>query len=322
MPPKISVIVPVYNGEKYLRQCLDSIVTQTHRHLEIILVNDGSTDSSGGICGEYAARDDRIRVLHQENRGQSAARNTGLDTMTGEYVSFVDADDFIAPEMLEKLLTAMETGADVSLCNIRRVSEDGSPEGVCPIGDGRLPRQEFLRKLLAEQAWFYVSPVNKLYRKRIFEKLRFPEGFIYEDEAIIYPVAARCETIVTLSEALYYYRRVPDSTMGQGFRIQTTDKLYALAQRVILCREMGWAEAFKANAARYVHTFFDYYFHFPRSGKTERYFARMEQGLKRALPHLWRAKNVTFAHKIYLTLIRIHPKLYLFLRKLKRGGNT
>lgn len=313
--PKISVIVPIYNTERYLPQCLDSIRAQTHSDLEILLVDDGSPDGCGEICDEYAARDHRIRVIHQENRGLSAGRNAGLDTMTGEFVSFVDSDDIIAPDMLESLLRAMETGgADVGICNFQLI-----PGGVCPIGDSCMSQGEFLEKLLEDQAWFYITATNKLYRRGIFRELRFPEGYIHEDEAVIYRIVAQCGRIVTLSRPLYFYRRRSDSITGRGVGIGVTDKLYALADRIVLSREMGWTAPFEANAARFAHSFFDYYHHFSRNGESTPYFARMEDSLKAALPHLWRAKGVSLAHKAYLTLIRLHPKLYLALRTLKRG---
>ena len=123
----ISVIVPVYNVEKYLRQCLDSIVAQTYRDLEIILVDDGSIDASGAICDEYAVRDSRIKVVHQPNRGLSSARNTGLDLVSGEYTFFIDSDDWIHEKALERLLLAQaKTNADLVLCNYQRVDEAGN----------------------------------------------------------------------------------------------------------------------------------------------------------------------------------------------------
>lgn len=316
--PKISVIIPVYNAAPYLRECLDSVLNQTYVNLEIMLIDDGSTDGSGALCDAYAVRDGRVRVFHQENRGQSAARNVGLDAMTGDLIAFVDADDVAAPGMLEQLLAALNTGADFAICNIRRIDEGGNTLDLCPIGDGVLTREEFLDKLLEEQAWFYVMPGGKLYRRGIFQNLRFPEGFIYEDEAVLYSIVARCRQIATLSDGLYYYRQHGASTMGQGLRIQSTDKLTALAGRLGLCREMGWDTALEANAARFAHSFFDYYFRFPKNEETKPYFARMDAALKLALLCILGAKSVAFRHKLYLILVRIHPNLYVFLRKWKR----
>lgn len=316
--PKISVIIPVYNAGEFLPVCLDSVLNQSYVNLEVLLIDDGSTDGSGAVCDGFAARDSRIRVFHQENRGQSAARNLGLEAMTGELVAFVDADDVAASEMLEKLLDALKDGADMSVCNIRRIDERGGRLFDCPISDGVLSREEFVEKLLAEQAWFYVLPGGKLYRKHLFDALRFPEGFIYEDEAVLYPILARCSRVATLSAPMYHYRRLDTSTMGQGLRIQTTDKLTALAGRMKLCRENGWENAREANVSRFAYSFFDLYFAFEKTAENRKYFARMEDALGLALPEVLRSGTVSFRHKCCLFLIRIHPKLYGICRKWKK----
>jgi glycosyltransferase involved in cell wall biosynthesis len=316
--PKISIIIPVYNAAAYLAECLNSVLRQTYVNLEILLIDDGSTDGSAALCERFAARDGRIRVFHQENRGQSAARNRGLDAMTGELIAFVDADDIAEPDMLERLLEALDTGADLSICNICKIDATGAALSLCPIADNLLTQEDFLTELLQPQAWFYVLPGGKLFRKALFENLRFPEGFIYEDEAVLYPIVARCCRVATVSGALYRYRCHAASTMGQGLRIQSTDKLTALAGRLDLCREIGWDAALEANALRFSHTFFDYYFRFPETEETKVYFARMKAALKLALPHVLGAKSVRLRHKLYLILIRIHPKLYEMLRKWKR----
>ena len=147
----ISVIVPVYNVEKYLRQCLDSVLAQTYRELEIILVDDGSTDGSGAICDEYATRDSRIKVVHQQNGGLSSARNAGLDLATGEYVAFVDSDDYIHETMLELLYQALvENNADTVICNFERVDEKGdviSVRSLQPLANGVVSMEEALENL-------------------------------------------------------------------------------------------------------------------------------------------------------------------------------
>lgn len=124
--PLISVIIPVYNVEKYLHRCLDSVIEQTYKNLEVILIDDGSTDHSGEICDDYAAKDVRIHVIHQENQGVSAARNKGLDTAKGEYIAFVDSDDYILPEMYAKMLECIiENNVDFCVCQWQYEYADG-----------------------------------------------------------------------------------------------------------------------------------------------------------------------------------------------------
>lgn len=322
---KISVIVPVYNAGAYLKPCLDSILAQTHRDLEILLVDDGSTDGSGSVCDAYAAADSRVRVLHQENRGLSAARNAGLDAATGEFLAFADADDVLAPEMLERLLESI-ADADMAVCNIQRLSETGEPGEICPIGDEILTGRVFGEKLLLPQAWFYVTVMNRLYRRELFDVLRFPEGIIHEDEAIVCDLAARCRRVVTVSRPLYGYRRTPGSITERGLRIQTTDKLTALSRRLNLCRELGWEKLTEATALRFCHTFLELYFYFDRAEHTKRYFLRMESALKEALPGILRAKCVSARHKCYLTMLTISPKgarkLRIWKKKLQKQGDS
>lgn len=315
--PRISVIVPVYNAGRYLPICLDSILAQTHRDLEILLVEDGSTDGSGAVCDGYAKIDGRVRVLHQENRGPSAARNRGLDAAAGEYIAFADADDVLAPDMLEILLEAMGEG-DLAVCNIQRLSQTGKPGECCPIGGEVLTGRAFAEKLLLPQAWFYVTVMNRLYRRELFRGLRFPEGFIHEDEAIVCQLAARCRRVVTVSRPLYFYRKTPGSIMELGFRIQTTDKLTALSRRLALCRELGWSELAEATAVRIAHTFPALYYCFPRENTTQMYFLRMEAALKEALPGILRARGIRFRQKCLLILLAICPGGARRLEKWKK----
>ena len=200
--PLISVIVPVYNVEPYLRKCLDSILNQTYRNLEIIIVDDGSTDDSGKICDEY--HDSRIQVFHTENRGLSAARNLGLDHAAGQYIGFVDSDDWIEPDMYEVLLNkALETGADVVECGVYITSQNKTEEKKRrnSILSGADAVGELLQDKLADNAW------NKLYIKQCFLTIRFPEGMIFEDIATTYKVFAAANLVAIVDAVEYHYIR-------------------------------------------------------------------------------------------------------------------
>lgn len=204
--PKISVIVPVYNTEPYLRQCLDSIVGQTCESLEIILVDDGSVDQSGLICDEYAARDARIRVIHQPNRGVSAARNAGLQIASGEWIGWVDSDDWIAPEMYAYLLQCAERhGVDIAVCSRYECSHDGTVF----YGWERseiLDTEQAVGLLLANKElqnflW------DKLWKRTLFDGVVFPEGKTFEDIAVLHRLFLAAKRVVCLPKALYYYRQ-------------------------------------------------------------------------------------------------------------------
>ena len=202
----ISVIVPVYNVEPWLRQCLDSIVGQTYGDLEILLVDDGSTDRCGAVCGEYARADARIRVFHTENRGLSAARNLGLREAKGELIGFVDADDWIEPEMYAVLLAAMEeTGADVSICRNWNETAFSAEEGKSEVWFGEEALAALLYGKINNAAW------NKLYRKHLFRVVFFPEGTNYEDVFVMHRIVEQAKCVTMVPFAGYHYRQRPGS---------------------------------------------------------------------------------------------------------------
>lgn len=203
----ISVIIPVYNVEPYLRKCLDSVVNQTYRNLEILVIDDGSTDGSGAICDEYAS-DRRMRIFHTENRGLSCARNLGLDEAKGEWIGFVDSDDWIEPDMYEALLKrAEETGADIVECGVfreypgRTVERKKKERKV----SGERAVQELLVRELSNAVW------NKLWKRRCFETIRFPEERIFEEYSVTYQVFAASDTVSTTGTSKYHYLQRKDS---------------------------------------------------------------------------------------------------------------
>ena len=216
----ISVIVPVYKVEPYLRRCIDSIISQTYHNLEIILVDDGSPDNCGAICDEYAEKDSRVRVIHKPNGGLSDARNAGLDIMTGDYVAFVDSDDWIEADMYRTLLTQMEHfDADISIGGFTDDLEKDGSAVVTKVSDyGNTPFAEsntdamrrFLRTSWA--AW------DKLYKAELFSGIRYPVGEINEDEAIALQLLSRCRRVCYTNEVYYHYIKRPG-----GGSITTSD---------------------------------------------------------------------------------------------------
>ena len=198
----ISVIVPVYKVESYLHQCLDGILGQTYRDLEILLIDDGSPDRCGEICEEYAKKDSRIRVFHTENQGLSAARNLGLREAKGEYIGFVDSDDWIEPDMYEILLRRIEeTGTDISASGVRNEYRNNSFQ--YSVSNNAYVGPEAIRALildLSNGVW------NKLYRRDCWTDIRFPEKHVFEDVATMYKVVLKAESLSCVPESLYHYR--------------------------------------------------------------------------------------------------------------------
>lgn len=212
---KISIIIPIYNREKSLRKCLDSVVAQTYENLEIILVDDGSKDSSGIICDDYAGRDKRIVVKHQQNAGVSAARNAGLAMAAGDYIGWVDSDDWIEPDMYECMLkNALEYEADIVVCSRMEMYEDKSIfKGWRQLAV--LDMEQAMQMLLNDDCMQnYLW--DKLFRKDLLADITFPVGRTYEDIAVMYKVFRWAERVVCLPQAKYNYRQHSDSIIADN----------------------------------------------------------------------------------------------------------
>lgn len=204
MIPQISVIVPVYNTKKYLRRCIDSLLIQTLPEIEIILVNDGSTDGSGEICDAYAKANANIRVIHKENQGLSAARNDGIEIAQAEYIMFVDSDDWVTHRFCEApLRAAVEQCADLVFIGYYNVRDDRVEGRGIPAESRVITEEDALHMIMdgpvGAMAW------NKLYHKDLFRSLRFPIGRWYEDVGTTYQAVHLARRIYCLSEHLYYY---------------------------------------------------------------------------------------------------------------------
>lgn len=207
----VSVIVPVYNVEAYMDRCVSSLCGQSYDKIEIALVDDGSTDSSGAKCDAWAAKDSRIRVIHKKNGGLSDARNVGIAASSGEYIAFIDGDDYVAPTYCEKLYEALlRNDADMALCNLCYVWEDGTLRPyMTPCHEKKVvTRKEGLHALLCESNLTFGIVWNKVYKRDLFMKeppLQFALGRYYEDEYINYQLLDRAEKIAIVPDALYYY---------------------------------------------------------------------------------------------------------------------
>jgi glycosyltransferase involved in cell wall biosynthesis len=229
----ISVVIPVYNAERYLARCVESILGQTHGELELILVNDGSRDGSGAICDGYAANDSRVRVIHKPNGGVSAARNDGIEAAQGDFIALCDNDDFYAPGMLARLLAMCEENdADIAQCACVRGTDDHLPTPP-PDKVEVLTGHEMLEAFYtAGSPWIW----NKLYRREVWHTVRFPVGsHMYEDNIIVHRLYAAARRVATTREKLYYYYRNPESVTGRRFDVRWT-RIPPYDDRIALAR--------------------------------------------------------------------------------------
>lgn len=223
--PLVSVIVPVYNVEKYLECCVNSIVNQTYRNLEIILVDDGSTDSSLKICDEFAAQDNRIRVIHKENGGQCSARNAALDLCRGEWITFIDSDDYVNPEMISCLFEQAEKNeADIVRCAFMNVKESDSEyfDDSEANGDALLFSQKeminnFLTAAYSNRKCFTACMWAAIYRRSLFDSIRFPEGLIHEEGFVLPDLFLKVNQAVFVDRFFYYYRTNLQGTMSTNY---------------------------------------------------------------------------------------------------------
>lgn len=237
--PNISVVVPIYKVEKYLSRCVDSILDQTFRNLEVILVDDGSPDRCGEICDNYAKNDRRVKVIHKSNGGLSSARNAGIEEASGEYIAFIDSDDWIDIDMFELLYkAAQEYKAQIVECSFRhiyphQVKEETSCTGACIEGTNL----EALGACL-DSIYFKSLACNKIYHRKVIQNIRYPVGRLHEDEFTTYKYLYNAQKLLYIDVSKYNYDRTrEDSITLSDFREGHLDACFALRERIDFFRE-------------------------------------------------------------------------------------
>lgn len=261
--PEISVIVPVYNAGEYLTACIDSILNQTFDDFEMILVDDGSTDSSGANCDTYAEIDTRVKVIHQENQGQSAARNCAIEQARGEWICFIDSDDVVHPQMLEQLYhAAVEGKANLSMCSA--VEASCIPESFF----GAYEEMFFTSIEMDEQRLIAIYDNGahrgwviwgKLIRKEIVQNNPFTAGRIYEDNAVVCRWLVEAGTVSNVDDVLYFYRVNPHGTTKSSFRLKKLDSLWALREMASFYGSHGYKKLKVRFCSAYMETAPGYY---------------------------------------------------------------
>ncbi len=262
--PLISVIVPVYRVEEYLERCVKSILSQTYKNLEVILVDDGSPDQCPAICDACAEKDARMKVIHQENKGLSGARNAGIDAASGEYLAFVDSDDYVSPHFIEELYQLLQdTGCAIGQCRFSYVKGDGLVEE----GDSAfcIYRGESLMEQLygpEEKATCFVVAWNKLYRAELFKEtgIRYPEGRIHEDEATTYRLFHEAKKLAFLDRALYGYYTENGGSITSVFSAKRLQWLTAHEERIAFFKKNGYEKLLPAAYRKLCDACITFYF--------------------------------------------------------------
>ena len=216
--PLISIIVPVYNTAKYLPRCLNSIIHQTYPNIEIIIVDDGSTDNSATVIKSYTQKDTRIKLVHQKNAGLSAARNTGIAKSTGTFITFVDSDDSIEPNMLQAMITAIvDTSADIAVCSFKEIYPSGKVTHFNTSHPQKLYDTESALEAMLQEKGFMVSATMKLFPAKYFKTVTFPVGKLHEDIGTTYKLIMQASKIVFLPAEYYIYHHHQDSIISHAF---------------------------------------------------------------------------------------------------------
>lgn len=325
--PIVSVIVPVYKVEPWLRRCVDSVLAQICADFELILVDDGSPDRCGAICDEYAQKDARVHVIHQQNGGLSAARNAGIERALSngsQWLTFVDSDDEISPDYLSKMYAAvLEQDADLCICDCQVIWSDGREDDdpLC------IPELVTTGKALLEGSgigynWHFIIACSKLYRTRLFQDLRFPVGYIHEDEAVYHRVLGSANTVVCLPDRLYIYYRRADSIMGAGPGIKTVDYLTAKSDRVRYASKQGLPDLYHCSLKDFRILFSEIcYVPLMKEGKGTVYPRRAARAIRAILPDLHRSGLCSRKEMIHLLFFSFFPNLVLFLDR-RRSKET
>lgn len=329
----ISVIVPVYNVERYIRQCVESILEQTYADLEIILVDDGSTDGSGSICDEYKLKDDRVVVIHKCNGGLSDARNAGLDIARGEYIGFVDSDDYIEPDMYEVLYKNCERyAADLAAARFVKFNTQGEVRKNFTENIEVFSREEMLRLFIVGDRRYEItmSVWDRLYKRELISDLRFPVGKCYEDIVFSTKVIEKSKINVYIDRALYHYRLREDSISGEDFNDYNraplriiTDLIPELERRILFLDEKGEKELADECRYQYIDNMFKYLTLFKWDSNTDEILKNKisnyceqvkldwKKGVKFCLKLLLLKHSVTKTVKIYFSWQTIKKRICL-----------
>ncbi len=313
----VSVVVPVYNRKEYVGRCINSILKQTYRNLDIILVDDGSTDGSADILDSYADMDDRIRVIHKTNGGLSDARNAGIDSAKGEYICFVDADDSVNEHYIEYMLKAcIDHNCDMAICRYKNVYRDDSidysdaPEYSVEIKTSIEALEDIysIRNVETIVAW------NKIYRASLFEDVRYPIGRIHEDEATTPLLIYAADRVARIDAELYYYLQNDSGITGSEFSAKRLDILWAIEKRMEFYKSEGLTELYYKDLYKYLQKLLICHYKISRSKDNDRaikseLMKKYRNAYKLSVNAAWSEKR-----RMALRIFSVLPDLYYLIR--------
>ena len=320
----VSIIIPVYNVEKYLDRCIDSVLKQSYQNIEVLLVDDGSTDKSGLLCDRWAEKDSRIRVIHKVNEGVSVARNTGLDQANGDYIAFVDSDDFIDANMIETLYNTLQIKhAEMSICSFVFVDETGTPleeeNQSSPIKDEILTGYEVIQKLAGDRGWYFHLAWNKIYKRSLFSDIRFPVNKFAEDAFIAHRLLGKCTTVACIHDACYYYTQRADSLVHNRTWKTCLNDAESFLDRACYCYEHG---LYECASHFYWETTKQFFILCSETVSDPELSAELQETFRWYRGKLKISKKLRLKRRLQTALFALSPSLYLFYRKVKRSFLT
>lgn len=311
----ISIIVPVYKVEVYLRRCVESVLSQTYKDWELILVDDGSPDNCPQICDDYALKDCRIKVIHKENGGQADARNHGLDVASGAYVMFLDSDDYIHPNMLNAMLNvSLQENADIVQCSFVRGSDD-----VFPIIDERGNRKSYDNHTIFYSSNQKLILWSKLYKRELWEGIRIPTGIYYEDDASTWRLYYRSQKTVIISNPYYYYYVNPNSTMAGHRKRPSLDFIKIYQERIAFFREEKDDDLVRISQWRFCMPLMLVYM---RGNITQEEKNRILPLFKDNVKSVITYPNVPIKYRIVLGIFSICPPFFRWIFESFNGTKT
>lgn len=315
--PLISVIIPIYNVSEYLERCVKSVQRQSYKNLEIVLVDDGSTDGSGAICDDLERSDSRIKVVHQLNLGVATARNTGLDASSGEYISFVDSDDYVHPDFIKYLYSKLiENDCEISICSfIGTDSWEYSKEINWDETVDVYDRRQLLDKFYSDMHGAIIMLWNKLISRKCIDGIRFDDGFIHEDEGTTFKFLYNASRIVFCHEVLYYYYDRKGSITGNPYSVKRLDILKAYENRLEFYRTHGENELLSRECQFYLSEILNHYYkvrHF--LGNDKELLGRLKEKYKKVYLSSDRAMW-PMGRRMFYGICLVCPTLYGILKQ-------
>lgn len=330
MKDKISIIVPIYNTDKYLAECIESIINQTYKNLEIILINDGSSDKSLEICNYFKEKDRRIVVINQVNMGVAYSRNIGIKNATGDYIAFVDSDDKIKPNMFQKLIEiSKKNNADISMCEFEVIDEKGNNinnelkkkyvekefENTINVLKGDRKFEILYKGSITGLAGIVIW--NKLYKRKLIKSLKYKDGTIHEDEAMSHIILNRANMVVYTKETLYLYRKRQGSITSKEYSIDRQQILDGLNERYIFFKDTNREKLACFALKEYAFMIIIHYRYSLEYNLGNGNLKNLKKRLKKILKDIFFNKYLSLRVKVIISLFYMYPKLAIKIYLLK-----